>query len=78
MEYPGGDTMTGNMANSNGDDGFYFYDNYSSGYYNLYKFASNKASHNDGYGFNADYGVPGTGNVGHHNSSGNCYNVNCN
>ena len=78
IEYPGDYTMTGNKANSNGSDGFYFYDNYSTGYYNLYKFANNKANHNDGYGFDADYGVPGTGNTGRHNSSGNCYNVNCN
>ena len=78
MEYPGGDMMTGNKANGNSSDGFYFYDNYSSGYYNLYKFSNNTANNNDSYGFDADYGVPGKGNTAHGNSSGNCYNVRCN
>ena len=78
VDYPGGFTMTSNVANGNGANGFYFYDNYSSGYYNLYNFSNNKANNNDLYGFDADYGVPGKGNTGHGNSSGNCYNVRCN
>jgi len=78
IEYPSGYTMTYNVAKGNGGDGFYFYDNYSSGYYNAYKFSSNKANNNDSWGFDADYGVPGKGNTATGNGSGNCYNVRCN
>jgi hypothetical protein len=78
VEYPGGDSFTYNKANHNGGDGFYFYENYGSGYYNVFKFSWNTANYNDSYGFDADYGMPGKGNKAKGNGSTNCYNVRCN
>ncbi|HYI21308.1 MAG TPA: right-handed parallel beta-helix repeat-containing protein [Candidatus Limnocylindrales bacterium] len=77
LEYPGGVDLTYNKANRNGDTGFELSENYSSGYYNVYRISWNTANQNS-YGFYAAYGAPGKGNVANNNSSDNCYNVRCN
>ena len=76
FDYPIQNVAMFNTALHNGDNGFYITDNNS--YYNFDNFSSNTANHNFDYGFTAGYGVPGTGNIGKHNYSGNCYNVDCN
>jgi large repetitive protein len=76
VDDPLGETLTGNTANYNGVDGFYIEDNLTDGSDsgNVSDFSSNTAKYNQGYGFDADYGVPGSGNAGSSsNNGGDCY-----
>ena len=75
FDYPTNAQVTFNTALRNGANGFDISDNYS--YYNFVDFSSNTAKHNTSYGFYADYGAPGSGNIGKKNGT-NCYNVDCN
>jgi parallel beta-helix repeat protein len=75
LEYPGRNTITGNSATGNTDEGFRLSENYE--YYNVLTFSSNKASSNGDYGFHADYGAPGKGNVGSGNVPADCFDVVC-
>jgi parallel beta-helix repeat protein len=75
LEYPGRNTITGNSAASNTDEGFRLSENYE--YYNVLTFSSNKASSNGDYGFHADYGAPGKLNTGSLNVPADCYDVVC-
>jgi parallel beta-helix repeat protein len=77
FDYPGVTIIRYNVAVRNGDDGFELYDAYSAGYYGPADMSWNRAKYNDDYGFTADYGIPGQGNVARHNST-QCYNVVCN
>lgn len=69
-----------NTANHNGDDGIYIYDNYSP-YYSPASVNNNTAWYNDGYGIDADYGIPGAhGNSARRNANAptQCWNIDCN
>jgi parallel beta-helix repeat protein len=75
LEYPARDTITGNTATGNTDEGFYLSENYE--YYNVLSFSSNKATSNGDYGLYADYGAPGKLNTGSLNVPADCYDVVC-
>ena len=75
LEYPARNTITGNTATGNTDEGFDLSENYE--YYNVLTFSSNKATSNGDYGFYADYGAPGKGNVASGNVPADCYDVVC-
>jgi parallel beta-helix repeat protein len=75
LDYPGRDTITGNSATGNTLAGFYLEDNYE--YYQVLKFSTNTAKNNGDYGFHAEYGAPGKGNVGSGNVPADCYDVVC-
>jgi hypothetical protein len=68
---PSSVTASGNTAKYNADDGFYIEGN--DAYYHFKAFTNNTSMFNAGWGFYADYGENGSGNVGGGtNSSGDC------
>jgi parallel beta-helix repeat protein len=81
FDTPGLVAFNNNVANHNGDDGIYAYENYGTGYGNFASFRNNIANYNEDYGINADYGIANaSGNTAHNNgnSPDDCYNVDCN
>lgn len=78
LEYPTLYTVEGNTVDGNTYSGIYLEENYYGNYYNVKAISDNIAEHDEDYGFYADEGAPGSGNVATQNKPFQCVNVACN